>query len=363
MTSWSSACVSTALAVLGTSAAMAQIPIPPFPQPAGPGMHAPQDVREQALLAMCRRHHPPARRQGPFNAGARPRGPVQVAPFPYHVDGIDGVVAPGVEWTIVWVANGNNADGLITLPDGSIEMAQNDDSAVVRLYPSGHSETVYTDTDSGGGLAINHSGEIFVAERALMSSIWELAPERKLLADSIDGDSLDCMGGGGIDGPAALDSGGVYFSMGGLLYSDPQGHVTQYGTRDVEPNDIVLSNDQKTLYVGSGGKILAFDVGADGALSNQRVFATIPGGGNDGGMVDADGRVYFEGRERGVQVFSPTGQYLGLIASPFPVISTTLGGPDRKTLYAVGLDAGPGGLKDEVMALPMIAHGAPAQGQ
>lgn len=354
-------CLSAALAALGTSAALAQIPLPPFPQPAGPGMHAPQDVREPALLAMCRNHHPAPRR--PFGGARRGRGPVQVAPFPYHVDGIDGVVAAGAQWTIVWVANGNNADGLITLPDGSVEMAQNDDSAVVRLYPNGHSETVYTDTDSGGGLAINHRGQIFVAERALMSSIWELAPERKLLADSIDGDSLDCMGGAGIDGPAALDNGGVYFSMGGLLYSDPQGHVTQYGTKDIEPNDIVLSNDQKTLYVGSGGKILAFDVGADGALSNQRVFATMPGGGNDGGMVDADGRVYFEGAERGVEVFSPSGQHLGLIASPFPIISTALGGRDRKTLYAVGLDAGPGGLKDEVMALPMIAQGPQPQGQ
>ncbi|MGH9686908.1 MAG: SMP-30/gluconolactonase/LRE family protein [Candidatus Acidiferrales bacterium] len=350
---WSGVCLSAALTVFSTAAAMAQIPVPPFPQPAGPGMHAPQDVRESALLSMCKAPPPPRR---PFNAAGR-RGPAPVPPFPYHVEGIPGVVAPGAQWKIVWATNGNNADGLVSLSDGSILMAQNDDSAVVRLYPNGHSETVYTDTDSGGGLTINHRGQIFIAERALMSSIWELAPERKLLADSYNGDSLDCLGGAGIDGPAALDNGGVYFSMGGLLYADPQGHVTRYGTPDVEPNDIVLSHDQKTLYVGSGGKVLAFDVGADGALSNQRVFAAIPGGGNDGGSVDADGRVYFTGTRPGVDVFSPTGQFLGIIPTPFQVISTAFGGPDGRTLYAVGLNAGRGGLIDEVLAIPTIARG------
>jgi gluconolactonase len=350
---WNTVCLSAVLTFSSAAVAMAQIPVPPFPQPAGPGMHAPQDVREPALLGMCKTPPPPRR---PFTGAAR-RGPAPVPPFPYHVDAIPGVIAAGAQWKIVWVANGNNADGLISLSDGSILMAQNDNSAVVRLYPNGRSETVYTDTDSGGGLAINHRGQIFIAERALMSSIWELAPERKLLADSYNGDSLDCLGGAGIDGPAALDNGGVYFSMGGLLYADPHGHVTRYGTPDVEPNDMVLSHDQKTLYVGSGGKVLAFDVAADGALSNQRVFATIPGGGNDGGGIDTDGRVYFTGTRPGVDVFSPTGKFLGIIPTPFPVISTAFGGPDGKTLYAVGLNAGRGGLIDEVLAIPTIARG------
>jgi len=347
-----SVCLSAALAMLATSVAVAQIPFS-FPQPAGPGMHAPSDVREPALLAMCK-HAPPQRR--PFNAGRRGGSPPPVAPFPYHVNGIAGVVAPAAQWRIVWTANGNNADGLIALPDGSILMAQNDASAVVKLEPDGHSETVYTDTDSGGGLTINRRGQIFIAERALMSSIWELEPKRVLLADSYDGDSLDCRGGAGIDGPAALDNGGVYFSMNGLFYADPHGKVTQYG-HDVEPNDMVLSSDQKTLYVGSGGKVLAFDVGPDGALSHQRVFATIPGGGNDGGGVDAAGRVYFTGTRPGVDVFSAAGKFLGIIPTPFPVISTTFGGRDGKTLYAVGLDVGPGGLMDEVLAIPTIAQG------
>ncbi|MGH9738198.1 MAG: hypothetical protein ACRD4X_06370, partial [Candidatus Acidiferrales bacterium] len=139
---WSGACLSAALTVLSTATAMAQIPVPPFQQPAGPGMHAPQDVRESALLSMCKAPPPPRR---PFDAAGR-RGPAPVPPFPYRVEGIPGVVAPGAQWKIVWAANGNNADGLISLPDGSILMAQNDDSAVVRLYPNGHSETVYTDT-------------------------------------------------------------------------------------------------------------------------------------------------------------------------------------------------------------------------
>ena len=111
------------------------------------------------------------------------------------------------------------------------------------------------------------------------------------------------------------------------------------------------------MRAGSNHTRNAFDVGADGTLSNQRVFATIPGGGNDGGGIDADGRLYFTGARPGVDVFSPSGQFLGIIPTPFPVISTAFGGQDGKTLYAVGLNAGRGGLIDEVLAIPMIARG------
>ena len=41
--------------------------------------------------------------------------------------------------------------------------------------------------------------------------------------------------------------GGVYFTMGGVFYADPKGVVTKYGT--IGGNGIILSTDEKTLYV------------------------------------------------------------------------------------------------------------------
>jgi sugar lactone lactonase YvrE len=45
--------------------------------------------------------------------------------------------------------------------------------------------------------------------------------------------------------------GGVYFTMGGLFYADPKGVVTRYG-ENLTTNGVILSSDEKMLYVTSG---------------------------------------------------------------------------------------------------------------
>jgi gluconolactonase len=175
-----------------------------------------------------------------------------------------------------------------------------------------------------------------------------------LLADSYQGEALDCLGGT-LDSPSAFHTGGVYFGDNGLYYADPQGKVTRYG-QDVFPNDTVLSADEKTLYAFSRGKIYAFDTAEDGTLSNQRVLATIPGGGNDGGDIDADGRIYIGGIA-GVRVFESDGHYLGTIPAPFDVTGTTFSGPDKRTLFATAAIRRPGGVIATVIKIPMLAQG------
>ena len=108
-------------------------------------------------------------------------------------------------------------------------------------------------------------------------------------------------------------------------------------------NGLVLSPDGKTLYVTNRTTILAFDVAADGAVSNRRDFATLAGEpqgsfGGDGLTVDADGRLYVTAGS-GVVVFDRTGKQLGIIPTPRRSITATFGGPDRKTLYIGTLGA------------------------
>src|SRR5581483_720513 len=104
-------------------------------------------------------------------------------------------------------------------------------------------------------------------------------------------------------------------------------------------NGIMLSRDEKTLYVTNGTTVVAFDVQADGTPSNQRGFATLEAGGTgDGLAIDGDGRLYVTS-QAGVQVFDGSGKYLGLIPTPRPVISAAFSGPDKRTLYVVGSGA------------------------
>jgi gluconolactonase len=249
---------------------------------------------------------------------------------------IPGVIAAGRRWRFLWQEAGNNGDGIVGTADGVL-VAQNDNSRVVRVAPDGTASVVYTDTRTGGSLSMSTRGALFIVQRGLRAAVAQLAPERRLLANSYQGDPLDCVGGV-INDLTADSRGGVYFTMGGVYYASPQGVITKYG-ENITPNGIILSADEKTLYVTNGPAMAAFDVQADGSLTNQREFARLEGGvGGDGSTIDAAGRVYVT-TNPGVQVLSPEGKYLGLIPTPRGVITAAFGGPDKRTLFILARGA------------------------
>ena len=82
----------------------------------------------------------------------------------------------------------------------------------------------------------------------------------------------------------------------------------------------------------------AYPVEAPGRLGDMRVFCKVqnpPGrdrGGCDGATIDEHGNLYLT-TALGVQVFSPSGEALGVIEVPEQPSNCTFGGPDGKTLY------------------------------
>jgi gluconolactonase len=266
---------------------------------------------------------------------------------------IPGVIAAGQQWKDIWQVDGNNADGIIATKDNGLLIAQNDESDVVKLESNGKISVVYSDTNTGGSLAMNSKGTLFVANRGLNASVDELVPKRKVLANKMNGDSLDCIGGV-LNDISADSKGGVYFTMGGVFYADSKGTVTRYG-ENLTTNGIVLSADEKHLFVTNGPTIAEFDVQKDGSLTNQHEFAKLEGGGNgDGSTFDSAGRLYVTSNA-GVQVIGPDGKYLGLVPTPRGLISVAFSGPDRKMLYVVSRENATN--KDWIIGIQMIAQG------
>jgi gluconolactonase len=327
----------------------------------GPGVQAANDAKEPELLATCK-VPPPARGGGRGRAGAPGRGapPAAAGPKDYTVTEIPGVIAAGEKWKEVVEIEGNNADGIIA-KDGGILMAQNDKSDIVKLDKNGKLSVVYSGLNTSGSVAMNSKGALFVVNRGLNESIEQLAPQRKVLANKMNGDPLDCVGG--LNDIVADSKGGVYVTMGGLYHADAKGVVTRYG-QNLQTNGIILSPDEKTVYVTNGGTLVAMDVQPDGSLTNQRDVVKWEGGGGDGSTFDAAGRLYVTSTA-GIQVISPDGKILGVIPAPHGVISVTFSGKDRKTLYAVGREGGnqaPGN-KAIILAIQMIAQGPKGRGK
>ena len=351
-----------AVLIAGTVAAAAQGPSSSHPR--GSGLQAWQNPGLPAVLAKCK--NPPAvnadrlkqvaaANSDPANAGAPPAW----APLPSST-AIPGVIAAGQSWKTVWSWEGNNADGLIAGNDGTMLFANNDASNVMRMDPAtGMATVLYRNTNTGGALSRNKNGALFVAERGLGMAIEQLEPQRKMLANSYNGEPFECVGGG-INDLMADARGGVYISglAGGVYYANPQGVVSRYG-EGIRGNGIILSPDEKTLYVTNGGTLVAFDVKPDGSLTNQRNFGTLRGGqGGDGSAVDAQGRLYVA-TGASVDVFAPSGEFLGSIMGPRGLHGTAFGGRDKRTLYAVVFYGtwGTKSARNRVIAIPTIADG------
>src|SRR5262245_5383280 len=192
-----------ALGCLGAMAVLAQAPAQaPAPATAaqaapqqGPGVQAPRDARYAEFVAgKCKAAAPAAAAGGGAGArrgtGAPAAGPP--APREYAVTEIPGVIAGGQKWKSIWTGTGNNADGIIATSDGGILAAQNTNSAVMKIDVNGSVSTPYKDTNTGGALSMNKNGALFVVERGLPTSVWQLAPKRQLLADKYNGEPLEC---------------------------------------------------------------------------------------------------------------------------------------------------------------------------
>ena len=345
-------------ACAAAAALSAQGPSPSSAFPRGNSQQSWQNPGEPAVLATCKTKPAPfgiSISTAPQPATPPPDPPVAAT------TAIPGVIAAGQSWKTVWDWQGNNADGPIAGDGGTILFANNDASNVMRMDPkTGLATVIHKDVNTGGAVARSKNGALFLVSRGLNPSIMQLEPTRKVLANRYNGEPLDCVGGV-LNDLTADSRGGVYVSISGVgvFYANPKGVLTQYGQNVQGANGIILSPDEKTLYVTNGPVVVMFDVKADGSLTNQREFGKLRGGmAGDGSAVDQQGRLYVA-TGASVDVFEPNGTFLGSIPGVPGLHGTAFGGADKKTLYAIVFTGawGTSSARNRVMAIPMIAQG------
>ena len=118
-----------------------------------------------------------------------------------------------------------------------------------------------------------------------------------------------------------------------------KGYLTPAITDVPLPNGIGFSPDGKTLYISNYGPemyVRAYDVGAEGTLSNQRDFIRYPGPqvreAPDGLKVDSAGNVWTTG-PGGIRIIAPNGKVLGQIKLPEVASNIAFAAKDRRTVY------------------------------
>ena len=204
--------------------------------------------------------------------------------------------------------------GLGWLPDGSLLVVSMTKRQLLRRAPDG---TVGVHADLSG-VATFHANDMVVDAmgRAYVGNFgFDLAAEMARV---------------GIEGVMAAPG------LANLALVHPDGRVEVAARGLAFPNGSVITPDGRTLIVAEsfGQRLAAFDIAADGTLSNRRVWAPTGDRIPDGIALDAAGRVWIANAAAPECVLiAEGGAVVEVIATDQPCYACMLGGDDGRTLF------------------------------
>ncbi len=167
-------------------------------------------------------------------------------------------------------------------------------------------------------------------------------------------------------GNIGFDFGGGEFAPGILALITPDGSARQVADGVAFPNGVAVTPDNSTLILAESyaNTLTAFDIAADGGLSNRRVWAGLGDGVPDGICLDAEGAVWYGDvpNKRCVRV-REGGEVLQTIELDRGCFACMLGGADGRTLFMVAREwRGPESMADGERSGQVLTVRAPAPG-
>ena len=288
---------------------------------------------------------------------------------------VDGILPDGAQvenlggsfgWSEgpVWIAEDNRL--LFTdVPGNTIWSFKDGEGLTEYLKPSGHALPVPDHISSAGanGLIRLSENEIILPDHG-NRGVYAMnlsTKEKRLIVEKFEGKQFNS------PNDAVLHETGILFftdppyglkgqdesefkeiPFNGVYALSPNGDVTLIDDSLTRPNGIILSPDQKTLYVANSDPKQnlwkAYSVAEDGTVGNGRLLLDATAdleagevGLADGMAIDTEGRIYATG-PGGVIVISPEGERLGLIRTGKRIANVTFGGENGDVLYMTSHD-------------------------
>jgi sugar lactone lactonase YvrE len=218
------------------------------------------------------------------------------------------------------------------LPDGRLLVVSGPESLLLRLEPDGS--------------LVTHADLSPVSEKGFNEIV-------------VDGRGNTYVNGGGFDLMA-----GEEFAPGVVALLRPDGSLQQVADGIAFGNGMAVTPDNSTLIVAEsyGRRLTAFDIQADGTLSNQRVWADLGDGVPDGICIDSEGAVWYaDVPNRRCSRVHEGGEHLETLELDRGAFACMLGGEDGTTLFVLAAEwNGPGAMFDAARTGQVVASEAPA---
>ena len=280
------------------------------------------------------------------------------------------VLAEGFTWSEgpVWVPEDGGYLLFSDVPEDKIYRWSADDGSRVYVEPSGYTgEGTYSREEGSNGLILDESGRLLLCQHG---NRIVARMQASLDAPSSKFDTLAATWNGKrFNSPNDLcqsKNGTIYFTdppyglpqqardtlreipFFGVYRLNPDGTVLVIDSTLTRPNGIILSPDEKTLYVANSDPKRAvwfrYRVNADGSVDQRRLFydATMLAGKDeepglpDGMAIDPRGNLFATG-PGGVWIFAPDGTALGKIRTGRATANVTFDS-DFRHLYITADD-------------------------
>jgi gluconolactonase len=251
---------------------------------------------------------------------------------PNPLEGDVEVIAKDIIWSEgpVWVGG---EDGVLLFSDvtGNTIYSWDGEKTTAFKAPSGYQGFPIPDTlrEAGSnGLALGRGGLLLADSGTRALTRVDLSTrERTVIVDNYQGKRFNSP-----NDMVLARNGDIYFTdppyglagvqnsplremdYTGVFRITPDNQVHLISDK-LSPNGIALSPDNRTLYVTDSTGWVAFDVGASGMPSGQRLFVaseSVQGARGDGMKADSAGNIWTSGRG-GIYVFSPQGEHIGFV--------------------------------------------------
>jgi len=205
------------------------------------------------------------------------------------------------------------------------------------------------------GLLLRREPDGSLVTHADLTGLSDPPPGNELV---VDGRGNAYVNGGGFDLMAGED-----FAPGVVALATPDGSARRVADDIAFPNGMLVTPDS-TLIVAEtyAHRLTAFDIAADGGLSNRRVWADLHDGFPDGICLDAENAVWYADvpNRRCVRV-REGGDVLQTIDLDRGCFACALGGPEKRTLFMMAQDwNGPEGMFEEPRTGQVLMTQAPA---
>ncbi len=261
---------------------------------------------------------------------------------------LDAIIAPSTQPQVLGTGYGFS-EGPAADSQGNVYFSDGREDSI-HFYEPGKPVAIFVDDSTdANGMMFNSQGDLYVCEGAAhrVVAFDVKSKERRILASQFGGThfnepndlAVDRHNGFYFTDPNYRHRGQETVMKEDTYYCSAEGEISRVSTVCIKPNGVLLSADDKTLYLADarGQRIYRYGVVGPGKLTGETVWIDNLGANPDGMTLDQQGNLYVCCGVAGVKVHSADGQPIGVVELPY-ASNCCFGGSDFSILFVTSRD-------------------------